>query len=642
MHDADDEYARDVLDAVLDALFVCDLAGHTVAVNSTMCDLFACSKSTALSTDFSDWSAGEAPYTADGARAMFARVPTHGTQVFEWRNRTANGALFWSEITIRIVRLAGHDRLLVTIRDTSAAKQQAVTLRESEDRFHLIFNASSNAVAFTDAEHGRIVDVNDTWVRESGVSRADAIGRTARDLGLWRDLTAREDVLNRLQRDGRVREYETTLNMRGDRDYALNADLVDTRAGRCILWEFRDLTDARRAAREQDALRAQLNQAQKLETVGRLAGGVAHDFNNLLTVILSLAKLMGESPRNAEDAEDLQQIIRAGERAAQLTRQLLAFARRQIVEPKVLDVNTLVTNFDGMLRRVIGEDIRLVIACDPGVGAIRGDQSQLDQVLMNLAVNARDAMEHGGTLTIETSNVLLDSEAVAKHPEVLPGEYVMLSVTDTGSGIDPRALEHIFEPFFTTKPTLKGTGLGLSTCYGIVRQHGGVIWVYSELGRGTVFKICLPRVAELETKRDDVRRDVPARGSERILLAEDDDALRRLAMRVLSQHGYVVDDARDGLQAISRFMELNGRVDLLITDVVMPHMSGKDLATELRKRNPQLKVLYTSGYTENTIVHHGVVDAGVNFLAKPYVPSDLARRVREVLDLPFHAMDSEP
>jgi CheY-like chemotaxis protein len=370
----------------------------------------------------------------------------------------------------------------------------------------------------------------------------------------------------------------------------------------------------------------------RMEAIGRLAGGVAHDFNNLLTVIMSVAKVMGEAPRNAGDQADLRQIEVAAERAAELTSHLLSFARKQITEPKVIDLNALIAAVDPLLRRLLGEHITLKAVYEPGLGAVRADPMQLEQVVMNLAINARDAMENGGTLTLETANVELGAEYAATHPEVEAGEYVMIGVSDTGEGMDAATLARVFEPFFTTKDQGRGSGLGLATSYGIIKQCGGSIWAYSEPDYGTTFKVYLPRVRAALSVPEAKRPAAAASGSESLLLVEDDELVRRIASRILVSNGYKVHVAVDGADALSRFKELEGKIDALITDVVLPKVSAKELVQRLKQLKPELRVLYTSGYTENTVVHQGVVDAGVNFLAKPYLPADLSRAVRKVLE----------
>ena len=379
----------------------------------------------------------------------------------------------------------------------------------------------------------------------------------------------------------------------------------------------------------------QLIQSQKLEAVGRLAGGISHDFNNLLTVILGYSDI---SKRNLKEGDplrrNLEEITRASERAASLTRQLLAFSRKQVMQPKVFDLNIVVTDLEKMLRRMIGEDVELRVSPGPDLGNIKADPVQLEQVIMNLAVNARDAMPKGGKLSIETSNIYLDESYARDHVSVVPGDYVMLAISDTGCGMDEETRLRIFEPFFTTKESGKGTGLGLSMVYGIVRQSGGNIWVYSEEGRGTTFKIYFPRVtAEAEEyKRAAQTSDVP-KGSETILLVEDAELVRKLARRVLETAGYRVLEAGSAEAAIKLCEKINGdKIDLLLTDVVMPGMSGNDMSKVLLTKQPGMPVLYMSGYTDDAIVQHGVLEAGINFLQKPFSPGALASKVREVLD----------
>ncbi len=379
----------------------------------------------------------------------------------------------------------------------------------------------------------------------------------------------------------------------------------------------------------------QLRQQQKLEAIGRLAGGVAHDFNNLLSVVLSCTSiLMREAAPGSGTRAELEQIQLAGERAADLTRQLLAFSRQQIIEPRIVDLNETVHALDQMIRRVIREDIRLDTRIEPGLARVKVDPGQIEQVILNLVLNARDAMPDGGTLTLETSNVTLGEAYARAHAGVTAGPHVMLAVSDTGSGMDRATRERIFEPFFTTKELGKGTGLGLSTVFGIVKQAGGSVFVYSEPGRGTSFKIYLPVTEEQERS---ARRSMPVvttQGSETILLVEDDDQLRRVAHRVLARSGYTVLEARSGPDALATAAEHAGAIHLLLTDVVMPLMAGPELARRLRAVRPETPALYMSGYTQNAIVHQQVLEPGVQLLQKPITPDSLLRRVREVLDAP--------
>ena len=387
---------------------------------------------------------------------------------------------------------------------------------------------------------------------------------------------------------------------------------------------------------ERRALEQQLRQSQKMEAVGRRAGGIAHDFNNLLMVISGYSEFLldrlGPEPALRGPA---QEIASAAERASSLTRQLLAFSRKQMLAPKVLDLNTVVTENVKMLTRMIGEDVELVMVPAADLGAVRADAGQVEQVIMNLAVNARDAMPTGGKLTLETANVSLDEDYARFHAPLQPGNYVMLAISDTGAGMDAETQSHIFEPFFTTKGP-KGTGLGLSTVYGIVKQSGGYIWVYSEPGKGTTFKIYLPRIPEKTESAVQMaaaaEAATPEPGTETILLVEDEANLRYLARQFLEKQGYKVIEAADGAVAMQIAVALEGTIHLLLTDVIMPGMNGRELAQRICEIRPNVKVLYMSGYTENVIGHNGMLDAGVRLLQKPFNLRDLKDKVREVLD----------
>jgi two-component system cell cycle sensor histidine kinase/response regulator CckA len=387
---------------------------------------------------------------------------------------------------------------------------------------------------------------------------------------------------------------------------------------------------------EQKKIEEQFFQSQKMEAVGRFAGGVAHDLNNLMSVVIGFSELILEKlGRDDPVREKLDDIYKAGQRATVLTRQLLAFSRKQVMRPKVLDLNHVLLDFEKMLRRLIGEDIELRTALNPNLGRVKADPGQIEQVVMNLAVNARDAMPQGGKLTIETQNVFLDETYAYQHGiELQAGFYVMLAVSDTGVGMDKEITAKIFEPFYTTKEKGKGTGLGLATVYGIVKQSDGCIWVYSEPGQGATFKIYLPRIeqdAELLQQKPIEER--PASGSETILIVEDDDAVRKLARTALKSYGYTVLDTRSGEEALAVSRRYSGNIHLLLTDVVMPKISGRQLAEQITKERSKLRVLYMSGYTDNIIAHHGILDQGVNFIQKPLTPKSLALTVREVLDL---------
>jgi signal transduction histidine kinase len=388
---------------------------------------------------------------------------------------------------------------------------------------------------------------------------------------------------------------------------------------------------------ERQRLEEQLRQSQKMEAVGRLAGGIAHDFNNLLTVINGYSDLLLQRRTSAHDdcRYELEQIKRAGERAASLTRQLLAFSRQQILQPRILDLNVVVSDIDKMLRRIIGEDIELVIRSQPGLGLVKADLGQMEQVIMNLAINSRDAMPQGGQLAIETANAYLDETYGRQHVDVIPGDYVLLAVSDTGIGMDAETVSHLFEPFFTTKEVGKGTGLGLATVYGIIAQSGGHLWVHSQPEQGTIFKIYLPQINEatIEVLQPSTTEAWLLQGVETILLVEDEASVRDFARGILEANGYTVLPACYGDEALTISQQHPEPIHLLLTDVIIPGgMSGCELAHRLILLRPELKVLYISGYTSDAIIRHGVLDSDTAFLQKPFTPHVLTRKVRKVLD----------
>jgi signal transduction histidine kinase/CheY-like chemotaxis protein len=444
--------------------------------------------------------------------------------------------------------------------------------------------------------------------------------RSTVEQGLWRAI----ETGQRCELDFRVLDPDGRgrwLAMRGQR--------AQEEAGKPLrmVGLVLDMTDRRQ-------LEEQLLQSQKLEAIGRLAGGVAHDFNNLLTGILGYASFALKSlPENHGARIDILEIERAGTRAAALTAQLLAYARRQMIAPKIVSLNTLVLNMETLLRRLIGEDVDLETRCAPDLWQAQIDPGQFEQVIINLAVNARDAMPRGGRLTVETSNCTLDDTYMQQHPEVAPGDYVMLAVADTGVGMDSATQIRIFEPFFTTKEQGRGTGLGLAVCYGIVKQANGHLWVYSEPARGTTFKVLLPRAMADEGAIAAKPADQPvSQGTETILVVEDEPVVRKLAVRALAERGYNVLEAGDGESALAMAQAHQGELSLLITDVVMPGMNGKELADRLSAGRPDLRVLYISGYAEHAVVRQGVLLEGIAFLSKPFDLSELARTVREILD----------
>ena len=434
-------------------------------------------------------------------------------------------------------------------------------------------------------------------------------------------------------KSGEKRPRTFTVTCKGGTEKIINFIPVQLETGENLI-ACEDITELKRAEEEKAVLQEQLRQSQKVEAVGCLAGGIAHDFNNLLTVIKGYSQLSSIELKEGDPLRgNIDEIQNATDRAASLTRQLLAFSRRQVMEMKVLDLNTLLRDLEKMLRRVIGEDIEMVIQLAEDLGRVRADVGQIEQVIMNLAVNGRDAMPNGGKLTIETANVELDEFYARSHVDVKPGHYVMFSVSDTGVGMTPEVRERIFEPFFTTKEKGKGTGLGLSTSYGIVKQSEGDIWVYSVQGKGTTFKIYLPRVNEpLEEIRKEVLKKELPRGNEMILIVEDEEKVRKLAGKILERQGYRILEASQGDDALRISERHGGPIDLILVDVIMPGMSCSELAKHLKSPHPKMKVLYMSGYTDNAIVRHEVLEKGVNYIQKPFTMEGLARKVREVLD----------
>ncbi len=511
--------------------------------------------------------------------------------------------------------------------ERSDREKAEAALRASEERYRRLFERNLAGV-FRSTAGGRILECNQAFARMFGYHEPGQLsGVRASDL--YVEASERDGFLERLRVERTIVGFETRFRRRdGSFLWALeNVTLLEAGTGEEEVLEgtMIDIT-------ERKNLEEEFRQAQKMEAVGRLAGGVAHDFNNILTAILGYSDLLGASlAGNAPLQEEVEEIRKAAERAATLTRQLLAFSRRQVLLTEVLDLNVLVRELERMLRRVIGEDIRIVTLCEPSLGRVRADRGQLEQVVMNLVVNARDAMPGGGTLTIETRHGEIDEAYAREHSGVQPGDAVMLAVSDTGMGMDEETKSHIFEPFYTTKEKGKGTGLGLATVYGIVQQSGGHIFVYSEPGHGTTFKIYLPRVAAAE---DVAPRGAAAvvGGTETVLLVEHDDAVRRLAREALDPLGYVVLDAEHGERGLQIAREHAGPIHLLLTDVVMPGLSGPSLVASLAKLRPGIPVLYMSGYTESAAVRIGVLEAGMALLQKPFGPTELARRVRQSLD----------
>jgi len=548
----------------------------------------------------------------------------HGTVC----NRRKDGSTYPEEMTITPIRDAeGQIGHFIAIKQDISEKRQ---LEEHDSRLVAVLEATPDFVGIADPQ-GRPLFVNRAGRQMTGCEEAEDLYPHIENYHPgWAGKIVRNEGIPSAVRTG-AWMGETALLTREGREIPVSQVIVAHRYANGEVQFFstimRDLTERRK-------LEGQLYQSQKMEAIGQLAGGVAHDFNNLLTIISGYSEvLLTRLPATDPASGLLEEIHKAGERAAGLTRQLLAFSRKQIIQPKVLDLNTLVSDVGKMLRRMIGEDVTLTTVLAPRLGRVKADPGQIEQVLMNLAVNARDAMPQGGKFAIETANVELDENSIQGRPEVQPGCYVLLAVSDTGCGMTKETKAHIFEPFFTTKELGKGTGLGLATTYGIVKQSGGYIYVYSEPGHGTTFKIYLPLVEDgVPSGKSHINPKTMPQGSETILLVEDEDAVRSLTRYTLQMQGYVVLEARDGEEALRVAEQHQGQIHLLMTDVVMPRMGGRQVAERLTQAQPALKLLFVSGYTDDAVVRHGVMASEVAFLQKPFTPSALTQKVRDVLD----------
>jgi two-component system cell cycle sensor histidine kinase/response regulator CckA len=511
-----------------------------------------------------------------------------------------------------------------------ARRQAEEALTKRDLYFRSLIENAQDVIAVIDFR-GDILFVSPAIERILGHPPDEYVGKSAFELIHPEDAAGVQAALRRAVDDAKLPQTVLLRIRHADDSWhtleGIGKVLADEGSSQLVV-NLRDVTESR-------ALEQQLRQAQKMEAVGRLAGGIAHDFNNLLTAILGYSDLLlihmtEDDPKR----ESLLEIRKSGERAAALTRQLLAFSRKQVLRPQVLDLNAVISEMEKILRRVIGEDLSLRTRLAEDLGTVKADPGQIEQVILNLAINSRDAMPTGGKLTIETANVDLDDAYVMAHAVVRPGRYVMIAVSDTGIGMDAETKSHLFEPFFTTKTPGKGTGLGLATAYGIVKQSDGYIWVYSEPGQGTTFKIYLPRVEEIvEPKPASPSTSLLPAGSETILLVEDEEGVRRLVRTILGAQGYTVLEATDGAAALGLLERHDGPIHLVLTDVVMPGLSGPELSCRVADIRPAARVLFMSGYTEDAMIRHGVLAKGTILLEKPFTPSSLLRKVREVLDV---------
>jgi len=627
-----EELLKQVIDADPSLVFVKDWDGKFTLVNKALALAYATSPEALLGKSDADFNRNQdevAHYLRDDREVMSSLRPKIIPE--EPVTNPHTGETRWFQtVKVPLVSADGRaHRALGVATDITDRKRTDAALRNSEESYRSLVDGVRDVI-FALSPGGEVTSLNPAFEEMTGFPPAEWVGRPFEAFVHPDDVPLALDLFGRvLQGEPRPTIQFRILTKGGAyrvAEFSATAQLRDGRL-RGILGIGRDVT-------ERLGLEQQLRQAQKMEAVGRLAGGVAHDFNNILTAITGHAELLLEDLGHHDPRRvDVDEIRRSAERAAGLTRQLLAFSRQQVLQPKVVDLNALVLDMDKLLRRLIGEDVELATVLDPALGPVTADPGQLEQVIVNLAVNARDAMPQGGKLTLETRNIDLDESYTLEHSLVKPGPYVQLTVSDSGIGMDEETQAHAFEPFFTTKPRGQGTGLGLAMVYGTVKQSGGFIWVYSEPGQGATFKIYLPRVdAPVESTAPPAPVERPPRGSETVLLAEDEPAVRAIAQQALERQGYTVLAAPSGADALALAAQHGATIHLLLTDVVMPGMSGRDLADRLTAQRPGIRVLYISGYTDNAIVRHGMLEPGLAYLQKPFRPDALVRKVREVLD----------
>lgn len=530
--------------------------------------------------------------------------------------------LAWMAVTVSFAGYAA--RSLVIQHHENVAVSRLTVM---EEKFSKVFRSSPVAISISRLADGKYLEANDRWLEMIGLPREATIGKTSVELGIFSTVQDRNVWMEELQRNGPLRQMDLTLRIAGQTvETLVSAEVIDLDGESVLIASMLDVTQLRNVTQ-------QLHQAQKMELVGSLAGGLAHDFNNLLTIIKGYCELARDRRPESGLQEDIHQIVEAADRAGALTRQLLAFSRRQVLQPRNVALNPVVAATERMLRRTLGVHINLTTSFAPDLGTVHVDPAQIDQVVMNLAINARDAMPKGGRLVFETKNMDLTAPYVQRGFEIAAGRYVVLTVTDTGMGILPEHLERIFEPFFTTKEAGRGTGLGLSTVYGIIRQSGGYVSVYSEPGLGTTFNVYLPRVDQpAETFTADSTATGSLEGTETVLVVEDDVRVCKLTADILGQHGYRVVTANSGEDAFLRTSAFEGTIDLLLTDIVMARTSGPELAQRLKEQRPGLRVLYMSGYPHFALSGANVMDYRETILPKPFTPSELVLAIRTCLD----------
>ena len=634
---AQQEFLRAIVDTSPNAIFVKDPQGRFTLVNAAVEHAYGRSADEIIGkteSDLNGYHEEIETFVQDDAEVLRTLRPKFIPEEQLTNPRTRETRTFQTIKVPLILPGTNAAHILGVATDITDRKQAEQGMRESEERYRLLFESNPQSMWVYDLESLAFLAVNEAAITHYGYSRQEFLSMTIKDIRSPDDVAALLDTVSQARLG--LTAAGTWKHRRKDGGN-IDVEIVSHplvfggRGAKLVLAS--DITERKRAEQALRETEAQLRQSQKLEGIGQLAGGIAHDFNNLLTVINGFSALAMKG-LSAEDPllDNLEEIKKAGDRAASLTRQLLAFSRKQVLQPEILNLDSVVSEMEKMLRRVIGENIDLRAVLEPKLGNVKADPGQIEQIILNLVVNARDSMPGGGKVTIETDNVCLDEDYANNHVGARPGHYVMLAVSDTGTGMDEETQARIFEPFFTTKELGKGTGLGLSTIYGIVKQSGGNIWVYSEVGRGTTFKIYLPRVdAEAQEYKHASATEEVLNGTETILLVEDEEMVRKLARQILATQGYRVLEATNGEEALRMCEHDQEPIELLLTDVIMPEMSGPELAERLHRLRPELRVLFMSGYTDDAIVHHGVLAEGAHFIQKPFAPDVLSRRVRQIL-----------
>lgn len=629
---------RAVIEQAADCLILHDLDSHIYDVNPYACKTYGYSREELLNMKVSDLDPNY-DERAEGGTFYNQLVP-YVPIMFEARQQKKDGTIIPVEVRLSLINMSDKQLVLGLCRDVSERKRAEQALRESEERYRLLADNTVDCIWLMDL---------DTTFRYVNPACMDLLGYTPDEmigsrLEKYCDeanhtymMNIIQDALSRMP-ELRGTVFEAVLRKRdGEAVYVEIRGKINTdEEGNPVSLQgvTRDISERKRNEEEKKKIEEQLRQSQKMESIGTLAGGIAHDFNNILMAILGYSQvLLNEMGPENPFYKDIEEINRAGERAASLTQQLLAFSRRQMIQPIIIDLNRKVYETHNMLNRLLGEDIDIKVHTDPDLKPVLADPGQIDQIILNIAVNARDAMPKGGRFLIETANTELDEAYCSKHDEIFPGHYVMISFSDTGRGIPKESLARIFDPFYTTKDKAKGTGLGLSTVYGIVKQNKGHISVYSEVGRGTIFKVFFPCVDQspcIQSSDNILLHDYS--GTESILVVEDDETVLHFLMKILTFKGYTVYSAGNYDEALKQFDENEGQIDLLITDVILPVHSGKEIAETLSRKCPGLHVIYMSGYTDNAIAHHNVIEEGVHFIQKPFTAENLLKKIRERLD----------